>query len=880
LADKKRYVLKFMKRAVSKRAQILFNHFRLFLSLLFVSSPLAASTTKPEWRIIKTKYPTADTVVAGFNVLDFGAKGDGRRDCTTAFQEALNAMKHAGGGTVFVPEGKYVIKGNLYIPSSVILRGEWRAPDKENPTVTGTVLMAYAGKDQPDGKPFITVNYCGGIKDLSIWYPEQSHTKPIPYPFCLIQKGGDNATFENLTLVNPYQGIRIGPGGNELHYVHNVYGTPLKVGIQYDSTTDIGRLENINFSPDYWIQSGLSGAPTPNSPFKKWLIKNGTGLHMLRSDWEYVSYINVEGYHWGFFMSHGMRGAANAQFYFLLIKNCATALEVEETNPFGMVFTKCMFNGTEYGIRVSEKFDSALLFSNCYIGGRYAIFSEGTGCVMVQRCIAMHGDVEIDNGILAMTSTRLTDRNSRIRLGPRVISASMVGCELAGGRKNIIDKSKNAVIKISDRQIELDSFPFYNGNKTRIARPAKDTLYVVETSGNDDTATVQQALDKAGQNGGGIVFLPAGNYILKGQLLIPPGVELRGIHNVPHHTLGGGSILQVFPRNMESPSVLLRAGAGIRGMSFNYPDQDIREVKDYPFLLQGRGKDIYIINVNCANAYQFLDLMSYRCDNHYVDYLSGAPLKTGIAAGGNSVDGEIRNTQFNPHYWSRAPHHNPFFKKNPDGGITRGTGRMLWTYQKENLDAIVIGDCINEFLFQNFVYGSLYGIHYTSQGGGGPVHCISHGHGTDGSKVGVYFEYGNHKISMINSELVAMSSRDKTAIKLGKGFTAEAALFNTLVWGRPNLLAEINNGRLLLQSLHCTRHGGGIRVNRGRLRAVNVNFANHKGNHLSLAEINAKAELVGCITSNGLKVEGKDLKDSKYRDRIKADGNISRLKKH
>lgn len=847
----------------------------LGLALLLCGS-IGAVLQGPEWHIVKTKYQTTDAVVAGFNVLDFGAKGDGLKDCTRAFQDALDQMKRAGGGTVFVPEGKYVITGNLSIPESVTLRGEWQAPTKESPKVKGTVLMAYAGKGKADGKPFVTVDYCGGIKDMSIWYPEQSHSQPVPYPFCLIQKGGDNATFENLTLVNPYQGILIGPGPNELHYVHNVYGTPLKVGVQYDSTTDIGRLENIHFSPDYWIHSGLRGAPSANGPLGKWLLENGTGLHMFRSDWEYVSYINVDGYNRGFFMSEGVKGAANAQFYFLLIKNCTTALEVEKTNPFGMVFTKCMFEGIEYGIRVREKFDSAISFSNCYIGGEKAIHSEGRGCVILQRCIVTRGDVAVDGGTLAMTATKLKDKQSRVDLGPRVISASLAGNELPGGKKSIVDKTNDGIIEISESAVELDGFPFYNGNKARVARPAKDDLHVVESSGNDDTAAIQQALDRVGRSGGGIVFLPAGNYLLKGQLSIPSGVELRGIHDVPHHTQGGGSILQVYPGSSTEPSIVLNAASGLRGMAFNYPEQRITDVKDYPFLLQGRDKDIYIIHVNCANACRYLDLMSHTCDNHYVDYLSGAPLKIGIAVGGGSTGGEIRNTQFNPHYWSRAPRQNDFFNNKPSGGIKSGTGQVLWEFQKENLDALVVGDSTGQFLFQNFVYGSLYGIHYTKQNGLGPVNCISHGHGTDGSKVGVFFEHGAGKIAMINNELVAMSSQNKTAIKLGEGFSAEAALFNTMVWGRPDLLAEVDNGNLLLQGLHCTHHGEGIKINRGHVRVVNANFANPSGNHLSIAKSNAKAEIIGCITTGELTLNGKRLKDSKYRSRVETDGNISR----
>ncbi len=43
------------------------------------------------------------------NLLDFGAVGDGVADDGPAFQSALDALAAAGGGTLFVPEGKYAI---------------------------------------------------------------------------------------------------------------------------------------------------------------------------------------------------------------------------------------------------------------------------------------------------------------------------------------------------------------------------------------------------------------------------------------------------------------------------------------------------------------------------------------------------------------------------------------------------------------------------------------------------------------------------------------------------------------------------------------------------------------------------------------------------
>jgi len=268
---------------------------RLVILSLLLCGVASAAPDSPQWKVIKTKYPTTDTVIAGYNVLDFGAVGDGKTDCTRAFQQALDGMASAGGGTVFVPEGFYAIKETLQIPTSVTLRGEWAVPTAKSAAVKGTVLMAYAGRGETNGVPFITVSQCAGIKDLSIWYPEQSAQDIVAYPYCLIQKDGDNSTFENLTLVNPYLGIRVGPGRNEMHFAHNVYGTPLSVGIRYDMTTDIGRLENLHFSPDYWCQSGLSNAPAAKGPLAAWLLANGTAIYMERSDWEYVAYVFIDG---------------------------------------------------------------------------------------------------------------------------------------------------------------------------------------------------------------------------------------------------------------------------------------------------------------------------------------------------------------------------------------------------------------------------------------------------------------------------------------------------------------------------------------------------------------------------------------------------------
>ncbi|MBA1289101.1 M10 family metallopeptidase C-terminal domain-containing protein [Pseudomonas japonica] len=65
-----------------------------------------------------------------FNVLDYGAKGDGVSDDTAAIQAAINAAAKAGGGEVYLPEGTYIVSGPnsdggcLTLKSNVVLNGE------------------------------------------------------------------------------------------------------------------------------------------------------------------------------------------------------------------------------------------------------------------------------------------------------------------------------------------------------------------------------------------------------------------------------------------------------------------------------------------------------------------------------------------------------------------------------------------------------------------------------------------------------------------------------------------------------------------------------------------------------------------------------------
>lgn len=92
---------------------------------------------------------------------------------------------------------------------------------------------------------------------ISIWYPEQDIKDVKPYPWTLFQTQGDCATIEHITLVNAYNGFNSAP--SELHYVLDSYMTALNKGIEIHVCTDIGRVENVRISPEYWGQIRASG---------------------------------------------------------------------------------------------------------------------------------------------------------------------------------------------------------------------------------------------------------------------------------------------------------------------------------------------------------------------------------------------------------------------------------------------------------------------------------------------------------------------------------------------------------------------------------------------------------------------------------------------
>lgn len=881
--------------------------FVIFLMALFSVETADAQIKKQQTlqHSIKTVYSTKDWVISDFVVTDpmFGAKAEPGFDNRAAFQAAIDAAYESGGGVVYIPAGNYefhstqigiksvrVRQGTsenkkdfnyeyvLRLHPGVQLRGDWAAPESNNGMVLGTILEVRVGKNAPnyDGSVkswwndsqagnalrttytsiadrFIEMNAGTGVTNLSIWYPEQNINDVKPYPWTLFQTQGNCATIEHVTLVNSYNGFNSAP--SELHYVLDSYITALNKGIEVHVCTDIGRIENVSISPEYWAKSGLPGAPTL-AELTAYTKANSVGFQMHRSDWEYISYLHISGYKTGIWIGRepGFADAPNAQLYEAHVDNCENGLYVEDVNPYGILISNSSFGAAKGGNAVYfyKDFSTSTQFNGVEFSG--PIVSDGSdGVISFESCLfGKYSDyaLKINNGNVLLSQCHFENADKHVYFGMNMRTLKSVN----SGHKQrlkINNHSNDAKIEIiTDKKYAFEPIP--KGLKTNIIahpRPVSNQVLKADFSRatgfnnqrpvKDISSELQSALDALKASGGGTLYLPAGRYLVDKPIKIPSGVELRGSWDVQHHTQNGGTAIFTNydggDAGENAPSLIqLETNAGIRGITLaqlniisgEYSAESPRKT---PFLIQGQGPKVYVINVTIAIGDKGIDLASYDTSGHYVDYLGGVPLRAGIWVGGGAEGGFIRNMQFNPHYGSRLP----------EGG--QGYPRVaMMRFVQSNCSALKFADVKNQTIFNNFVYGSVYGIHFLKDEitGKYPGKMTMIGHGSDGCTYSLFVEDADKdtKIIAVNSELVNTKIPNepvRSYVLMGKEMNtskvhpdAKLILYNSAFWGSPVFGAIINSGIVSFQQANFSRSGTyGVDVRGGRAHVYTSYFA-------------------------------------------------------
>lgn len=630
----------------------------------------------PNARIQSTVFPSNDIVIADFVATDavYGADSTGVNDSTKAINDAIFDCYLNGGGTVWLPAGKYKISSTVYVMPFVTLRGDWRDPDISGANY-GTVILANVASSTQKYPGLFRIGGSAAVKGLTVYYPNQNATNPIPYPYTFEIPGrawnGDfnfqYSAIVDCTLLNSYNGIcmSITPNNfgesasagqlHEIATVKNVKGTILNTGFEAYGSSDVSCWEKIKLSNSYWANAGTDNSGynfNPNSYSKadidSWTRANGTGFILGDLEWDQFAEIQAEQYNTGFRFVTGLRDGVyfNGSFFNVNIHDCNTAIKVEANNwRWGNLFTRCSLQGSNFCI-----------------------------CNM---------DPDGSWGYMKFVDCTLTGTN----YGPKII--------------------------VSNPGTSPVSYPW----KSILPKPANNTLYVVnadKTGGTDSTAAIQAQLNNAGNAGGGTVYLPAGYYKISTHLSVPANVELRGVMSLRFRDNPGISIGTyllgyegIGTSNPETDTAMITLNgnnAGISGVSIFYPGNNPQKNNwvsyTCPYMIRGNGTGVYVKNVNLVNPLNGIDFKTYRCDNHYISGVTGLAYNKFIVIGASN-EGWIENCLVNPSNTSRT-NLNQLFGWHAQNGHTSWQTCLM----TRNFGVMFkIDGAANEHMIDNFGYG-------------------------------------------------------------------------------------------------------------------------------------------------------------------------------
>lgn len=826
-------------------------------------------------RIISTLFPTEDVVIASFNVTDspYNADLTGEHDVTSIIQQAIDDCYESGGGVVWLPAGTYRISASLHVRNHVTVRGDWRDPDSGSGSY-GTLILADINSGDENAPGLFRIWGSAGVKGLTVYYPEQSIDNPVSYPYTfeilgryLGEDGYMSASVQNVTLLNAYRGISAGKDAtHELHFINNVRGTALLNALNLQDTADVGRVQNIRFNNSYWaeIDPSLDPHPPERAEIDTWTQSNGTGLIMAGLEWDQMNNLSFSDYRVGIDIIAGRRINTAAMFAGLEIRHSQIGIKANFLDSrAGLAIVDAIIEadiGSEATvIQAGENVGGSVLINDAtLIGGESILHLTGN------TFVALH-NVTIENwtgsfGIVAEAGNlsvqdvnfipELSDERRAIQLGTDVSSAVFLSNRYRGDSEYFLENNSTGDIQWADEVFDFSRLDLNIQDYQAVALPSRAVLYNVQDAPfnaladglSDDTDALQSALDLAGEQGGGIVYLPAGLYALYGNLVVPSGVELRGADDVPHRAAiygpaSGTILLSYVPQSTNNPDTdapfikLNGSNSGVRGLTFHYPEQGITGNQDdiiaYPWTIQGEGDNVYAVNLAFSNVYRGIDFASYETSNHYIDQIVGTVLKEGLWVG-KSASGWVQNTHFNINAWVRA-----------NGLPGRLDETFLFSlvgeFTRQHLNAFVIADgSHDEFFLNNFVYSAHNGFQID-----GNSNALLVNNAADGSEdIFVVHNTGSQGIEIINGEGCC---RGGTMVRVENG---TVRLFNLMAIERVRPALEIMGGETILQG--ASFQLGTVKIEGGGLQMNGVLF-NVNRPHVALIASDSQVSIIGNI---------------------------------
>jgi len=761
-------------------------------------------------------YTTDTAVVAGYNLREYAMEHGLMPvdDWSPIIQSLVYGLSKRGGGMLYIPAGIYPCYSEIMLPAGVTLQGDWQNP-QDSVTVQGTVLAVYAGENRPNGTPFITMMDNAYMRSLAFWYPNQRAKDPINYPYTISM--GSTTHLKDITLVNSYKGIT--DRGGSCPDIENVYGTPLMVGMDLDMIADSYGMENVNFSPAYWVYSGLAGAPSSaadEEALREQLYYSATGMVIRRMDWSWTTYSSVEGYSVGihFAKSNGGDWYPNGQCYNITLKNCYTALQIDGLNGAGMVMNGFTIKDCEYGVFFSGNGRLFILDGDISANVAVAMKAKEAKLSLISTLIR-RGTVTVEGGWLTVLDTEFQTAAPQVTLLQGAQSAVMAAATDSWGDAITVANKAHCLFVQEDKNPITEEMPVISREEGLYQhhRPASNAVTVadLDNTGATDVSEALNALLQAQKATGGTVYLKPGYYRIDNPITVPTGVELLGSLDFGQAELynGVGSILQIYhgKNQPDAATIILEAGAGLRGVQINYPEQNVQadgNFVPYAHTVQGRGDGAYVINVSSRNSWSGVDFMTYRCDNHYIDSFRGNALKSFVAVGGGAENGVVRNCHLQYTSWTYGDMGTrggwPRVVDDPSNEAREAWRMDLYIFSGHNLDCYTIGHVENQLHFGNMNYCGYTGINVVPEATG-LADVTVWGQNTDCCTVSMNVEAAK-RVDFISLQTTSFTwiaerqEKEMNLIHLGADCDITVNVFGAALYENPDYMFDVENGTL------------------------------------------------------------------------------------
>ncbi|MBR4749939.1 MAG: hypothetical protein IK083_10275 [Abditibacteriota bacterium] len=382
------------------------------------------------------------------------------------------------------------------------------------------------------------------------------------------------------------------------------------------------------------------------------------------------------------------------------------------------------------------------------------------------------------------------------------------------------------------------------------------TDYGAAPGGADCTGAFQQALDAAFRAGGGSVFVPSGEYTLRGTLKIRSGVYLTGTHQAPptqrndhfaeQNKTYNGSALRVYAgRNRPGSAAFITmegSTCGVKGFIISYPEWSSETVPPvpYPPCIAGyTGDDQSVQDCQLVNPYEGIRLSGVG--RSYIRNVQGYPIKRGLYIDKCYDISRVENC----HFW-------PF-------GVAYDQNDKYVDWINRHGVAFEFGRSDWQYVYNCFCFG--YGAGYKfSRSDAGFCNGSFLGLGAD-SCANALLVQESGTLLITNGEFVGRwSSPDSCQVEILKTARYKVSLMNCSFWGdvgRPCIRTASPDGLLSVINCHFENHNAPCIDMKGGWGVIQGNSFSDRTPQIVLDAGVRSAVVTGNMCPSGVRVDNR-----------------------